>query len=62
MERYKVVVNHGERETVFSVVDTQSSESEQPDVVASYGTGKYASGAERQAKFVRDTFNERGNR
>lgn len=34
--RFKVIANHGESKSVFSVVDTQAPDDEQPCVVTSF--------------------------
>ena len=40
--RFRVVVWHSETRTVYYVIDTAAPENEQPEIVASWSTGKEA--------------------
>lgn len=58
-KRFKVSTVHGERQTVFHVVDTQAHADDQPAIVASYGTALYASSARGCACHCRDVHNKK---
>lgn len=55
-QRYKVVVNHGEGGSTYSVVDTAQPENEQPAIVHSWSTAQ-----EPNAKFLAEDFTQRHN-
>lgn len=59
MDRFKVTIVHGERETVYHVVDAQAPEEQQPSIVASYST-KGHSGAHSCAIYRAECENGRG--
>ncbi len=56
--RYKVSTVHGEMGTVHHVVDSEAPEGEQPAIIASFSTAKFASQARALACRVRDVNNK----
>lgn len=60
--RFTIVTNHGERQTIYSVVDTLAPADEQPAVVATYGTAALGGMAPKAARLACDTRNERERR
>lgn len=59
-DRFIVTTQHGERETIYHVVDSQAPDGEQPAIIASYSTKSYSSGARSCAEYSAEVHNGRG--
>jgi hypothetical protein len=60
MDRFAVVTVHGDRETLYHVVDREAHEDEQPAIVSTYSTNAYSSQARSCAVYAAEVHNGRG--
>ena len=59
-DRFAVVTVHGERETLYHVVDREAPEGEQPAIVSTYSTQAYTSQARSCAEYSAEVHNGQG--